>query len=368
MTKIYQVANIIEKIAPKSLSFQGDNNGLQFGFMDANVHNILVTLEITKDVIIEAISNKCDLIIAHHPFIFNSISTFNPQNPKTEMITRLLEKKIAVYIAHSNMDASLYSMNFLIAKKIGIKNTLTLSPVKIKNFKKLVIYIPDTHIEKIRDKLLTLELFKTDKYSKMSFMTEGEGTFLPFTHAMPFIGEPGKIEKTKEFRLEVLIDEKNINSILNEIRNIHPYEEMAYDIYPVEFFYPGAGHGVYGQIDEKELLDLASLIKSKLNIPFLKIVGESNKKIKKVGIISGSGASYITQANELDLDVLITGDVKHHDAHLALEYGLSIIDAGHYHTEKFFTDIIVNLLKENIKSKINLIKSKINTQPFEILN
>lgn len=371
MIKIYQVLELIEKIAPKSIALTWDKIGLQIGSMDANIKNILIAMEITHEVIEEAIHLKSDLIISHHPLIFNPITNINPKDHKTKMIIDLVNKNISVYVAHTNMDASPCGINFTLANKICLKNIKALSHIKMNNLKKLIIYIPNGYEKKVRDNLLALDLFKSEKYSKMSFMCSGEGTFLPSGEAKPFIGKSENFEKTGEFRLEVLIDDKNIARVLNKIRLVHPYEEMAYDIFPVEIFYPNAGIGFFGELEtETTLKEFAQILKEKLNIPFLRMTGDGNKKVKKIGIISGSGARYINNVRDINLDVLITGDIKHHDAHDALDNDLALIDAGHFQTEKIFVDIVYNLLKKkkDLKSKINVVKSKISTDPFWLIN
>ncbi|MBI4649730.1 Nif3-like dinuclear metal center hexameric protein, partial [Candidatus Desantisbacteria bacterium] len=364
MVKAHRIIKIIENIAPEYLEFPGDKNGLHVGSLEMDIRSVLITLEITEGVVKEAVNYKCNLIVSHHPFIFNPIQNLYFSDIKTEIIKQLLIKKIAVYSAHSNMDSSPYGINFMLAQKIGLKYTKPILPVKLSNFKKLVIYIPVTHMDKVRDKLLSMQLFETEKYSKMSFSCSGEGTFLPNSKASPFIGVPGHLEKVFEHRLEVLVEDKNIHNTLENVRKVHPYQEMAFDIYPVENFYHQAGFGLYGEIEEAISLNkFADQVKKNLNIKSLRVVGDMNKKIKKIGVISGSGADYIPYAKNIGLNVLITGDIKHHDAHNALEKEISIIDAGHYHTEKFFKDIVYNSLKKNkdINSKISIIKSKIKT-------
>ncbi|MBI5207480.1 MAG: Nif3-like dinuclear metal center hexameric protein [Candidatus Firestonebacteria bacterium] len=370
MIIIQQIIDIIEQKAPIFLSLPEDNNGLQIGSLHTYIKNILITLDITDEVINEAIKKKCNLIISHHPFIFTPIFDLNILNYKTNQISQLLKHKISVYVAHTNMDSSSYGINYVLAQKIGLKNVKPISQTILDEFKKLVIFIPVEYKEKVRNKLLSLDLFKTDKYSKMSFISTGEGTFLPDINAKPFIGTSGKIEKTEETRLEVLVNKNSIIDVLNEIRSVHPYEEMAYDIYPVETHYFKCGIGAYGEIEKKiNLQQLCNIIKDKFDISVLRIIGDPCKKIKKIGIISGSGASYLQTVEKLNLDVLITGDIKYHDALKANDLKIAIIDAGHYGTEKIFKDIVYDILEKEqiLTGKNKLYKSTIKTDPFNIL-
>lgn len=348
--KIKQLINILEKEFPAYLTASWDNSGLQIGSLNNEVNKILICLDLEQSALDKAIAEKVDLIITHHPFFFKSIKTINTDKYPGNYIKRLIENNISVYSAHTNVDAAQNGLSQILAEKIGLGDIKILYPDIKENLYKLVVYVPMPDLEKLRQAICDAGAGFIGNYSDCTFRLQGKGTFKPREGSKPYIGEKNKIEEVEEFRLETIVPQANLNRVLSLMHNVHPYEEVAYDLYKLENDARSFSFGRKGKLPEPMLLkDFAIKLKEKLDITSISIVGELNKKIKNIALVAGSGASYITKLQAKDIDLLITGDIKYHDARDAEAISLALIDIGHLESEKHFVYYLQTLLEEKLR-------------------
>lgn len=373
MVNAQMIIGLLTDLAPQNYAYNWDNVGIQSGSLNQKTENVLVSLDITKEVLNEAKEKNCNLIISHHPVIFDELDSIHDQTATGRLIIDSIKNDITLYSAHTNLDVAKGGLNDYLADLLDINNLEGLSLKKKKNYYKLVVFGPEKSLEKIRDEILNNDAGQIGNYSKTSFVAKGEGTFKPEKGSNPHIGEAGKMARVNEFRFETIIKEENLSKIINLLNKVHPYEEVAYDVYPLEnnFSDENISLGRIGQLDSScNLIDYVKKIKEKLSLPYLRYYGNNNSEIKKVALCSGSGADLISKAKYSGADLYITGDVKYHEAQHAEELGLNLIDAGHYGTEKVVKNLLYSYLSKKVSEKnynVNIIKSNINTNPWKYI-
>ncbi len=362
--KARRIAKIIEDFAPLNLAEKWDNVGFQIGSRNKEVKKVLVTLDITDETIKEAIDEDVDMVISHHPFFFNGIKRIDLDSYKGKLIKDILDNDIVIYSAHTNLDKARYGINELIAIRLDLKDIKVLKPDSINHkFVKFAVYVPTDSVETVKEALYKNNVGNiTEKYKNTTFSTDGVGTFEPIGDANPTIGELDKLEKVDEVKIETIVSKQDVASVLEDVKRVHPYEEMAYDIYETEVLDKKILEGL-GRIGKtKEVYkpnQFIHFVKEKLELTNLREAGKRPKEVKKVAICSGAGADMITLSRNKGADVLITGDIKHHDAQLAYELGFWVLDAGHFGTEKLVTQLFEGLLNwKTNDGEIEVIPSK----------
>lgn len=370
-TRVKDILTLIEKLAPKEHAMKWDNVGLQVGAYENEVDKIMVSLDITSEVIQEAIKENIDLIIAHHPIIFSPLKTIIKEDYKGNLIYQAIKNDINIYATHTNMDIATGGLNDFVANKIGLKDISVLDITESEKLYKIVVFIPEGYEEKIADALASGGAGHIGNYSHCSFRSKGIGTFKPLEGTNPLIGKQEELERANEIRIETIAPQRFLNTAINNMLKTHPYEEVAYDIFPLYQKGEGRGIGRTGKLETPSRIEeLAKKLKSTFDLKQIKCVSANVNIIEKIAIVNGSGADYIELAKNKGCDCLITGDVKYHDAQKAQELGISVIDAGHFETEIFFVELVEEYLKKelqdnNIAAEVIASNTKIN--PFNIL-
>ncbi|TCO80018.1 Nif3-like dinuclear metal center hexameric protein [Marinisporobacter balticus] len=369
--KLATVINIMESIAPPYLGENWDNVGLHIGQHDRSIRRILVCLEVTEAIIDEAVYKNIDMIICHHPLIFKTIKHIRTDNPIEKMIYRLIKKDIALYCAHTNLDIAHGGTNDVLAKFLNITETKPLIISDKEKYFKLAVYVPKTHVQKVSEAICSEGAGHIGNYSHCTFQTEGVGTFKPLDETNPFIGDIGNIEKVEEQKIETIVLKENLNKVIQSMLTVHPYEEVAYDIIPLKNQIHKHGLGRVGKLVKPiEVGEFCEAIKSKLGIKFVRVIGNLDKTIQKIGVCTGSGAAFIEDAYKARCDCYITGDVKYHDAQYALSLGITLIDAGHFETEYIVCEPLAEGLKKMIEKDdydLEIVLASNDMNPFQTL-
>ncbi len=346
--RIQDICDLMETWAPLKLAYPNDTVGLVLGSKDWEVNKVLLCLTITDSIVKQAIQNDVKLIISHHPLIYTPLHKITQDTPYSKRIAQLISREIACYNSHTNLDVAEKGLNYILAQKLEISNTTGLIPVEHIQLFKLVTFVPQNYLEKVREAVCSCGAGIIGEYAYCSFNTSGVGTFLPSEKASPFLGKVGKVNEEKEERFEVLVPSELLNNVIEALLEAHPYEEVAYDIYPLHNKNKKISLGVKGTLEKPILLEeFSNHVKDKLNLSSLRVIGEMTKKIKNVAVIGGSGGGEIKNIPE-NIDVLVTGDVKYHQALEAIDKELAVIDAGHFGTEYLIVQSIYNYLKEKL--------------------
>lgn len=361
MTKISDIISVLEEFAPPVYQESYDNSGLITGSKDWETVGALLSLDCTEEVVDEAISQGCNLIVAHHPIIFSGLKKINGNNYIERTIIKAIKNDIAIYACHTNADNVVNGVNYLIAEKLGLKNTSILS-AKSGQLKKLITFVPKDHHEKVLGSLFEAGAGRIGNYDMCSFNLEGTGTFRGNENSDPFIGEKGKLSKEAEIRLEVIFEAYQEKKILSALFASHPYEEVAYDLYALSNDYQNVGSGVTAELpNEMQEEDFLRHVAGVLGSKCLKYTKKTGKMVKKVAICGGSGRFLLKNAISSRADVFITADFKYHDFFDA-ENKLMVIDAGHYETEQFTPEIFYRVINKNFPTFVARL-SKVNTNP-----
>lgn len=351
----------LEKFAPLSYQESYDNCGLLTGHKELEVTGALLCLDCTEAIIEEAIQKKCNLIIAHHPIIFSGLKKINGSTYVERTIIKAIQNNIAIYACHTNLDNVQMGVNKKISDKLGLINTRILSPKKTV-LKKLVTFVPADHLEVLRSSLFNAGAGNIGNYDSCSFVLEGMGSFRGNENANPFIGEKGKLSLEKESRLELIFEAVNEAQIVEVLKQNHPYEEVAFDIYQLENTYQNIGSGMVGElkseIPEREFLEL---IKSVFKLKFIKHTAFLNKPIKKVSLCGGSGSFLLKNAINSKSDIYISSDFKYHEFFDA-ENRILAADIGHYETEQFTPEIFYEIISNKFPTFASYL-TETNTNP-----
>jgi dinuclear metal center YbgI/SA1388 family protein len=365
-----QVMQFIEEFAPKKLAYEGDRIGLQIGTPTKKVKKIMVALDVLEDVVDEAIEQGVDLIVAHHAIIFHPLKHIRTDTPAGRIIEKLIKHEIGVYIAHTNLDAAPGGINDLLAEALGLQEVEILQPGYQQKLKKLVVFVPVSHLAEVREGISSVGAGFIGNYSHCTFSAPGTGTFKPLEGSDPFIGKQGVVEEVEEVRLETIFPEEIQNKVIKAMLKVHPYEEVAYDIYPVEQTGKTYGIGRIGKLATPlSLRDFALQVKEKFSLSGVRVVGPLDRMVQKIAVLGGDGNKFVQRAIFLGADVLVTGDVYYHTAHDAMMEGLSIVDPGH-NVEKVMKQGIKAMLEKRLQEaglETQVIVSNIHTDPFTFL-
>ena len=363
--QVTDVAGVLEQFAPLQLQESYDNAGLCLGNPMTEVSGIILTIDINEEILDEAIAKKCNLIISHHPLIFAGIKHITGQNSTEKCIIKAIQNNIAVYSAHTNIDSVFGGVSHKMCEKLSLQNCCILSPLK-RVLKKLVTFVPISHIEKVREAIFKTGAGNIGNYDSCSFNVKGNGTFRGNEKSKPFVGEKGKLHVEEEIRIETIFPEHLQYKVIKALLEVHPYEEVAYDIYPLDNTFDKAGMGMIGELpEEKNEKSFLSFVKSSFSAGCIRHTKLLNKPVKKVAVCGGSGSSLLNDAILLEADAFITGDFKYHQFFQA-ENKILIIDIGHFESEQFTKEIFYNLL---IKKFPNFAVhfSSVNTNPINYL-
>lgn len=349
MTTIKDVVTYLEKIAPLSLQESYDNAGLIVGSYSEEVKGILISLDCTEDIIDEAITHKCNLIISHHPIVFSGLKKLNGKTYVERTVIKAIQNGIAIYAIHTNLDNVMGGVNKKIGEKIGLSNLKILSPKK-SQLRKLVTFCPDDHAEKIRSALFESGCGRIGMYDECSYNIQGTGTFRALEGSNPFTGKKGERHNEPETRIESVFQAHLESHVIKALKESHPYETVAYDIYALENDHQDIGSGMIGdlntEMDEREFL---KHLKTSMLTACIRHTSLLNKKVKKVAICGGSGSFLLEDAIKSGADFFVTSDYKYHQFFDA-DKRIVIADIGHYESEQFTSELLKELLVRNFST------------------
>ncbi len=368
MLTVRQITKSIEKDTPLSWAEEWDNCGLIVGDADSQVARVLVALDIDLEILDEAVAHNCQLIIAHHPPLFSPVRKITAHDPQGRLLIRAIRQQLNLYAAHTNFDSAPFGLSTHLAKLIGLKNISALSRRKDSPYVKMVVFVPRPQLDAVFGALSAAGAGRIDNYDSCCFRVNGQGAFRPLSGASPCIGEIGKLEVVDEVRLEMILPESKLARAVQAMKQAHPYEAPAFDLYPLLNEEPGVGLGRIGMLEKPlSIAEIAGGLKSQLNIDWLKVTGAPGRVVEKIAVVSGSGASLIAEAAQQNAQLLITGDLKYHDYQKAAALNLSLIDIGHYHSEIIFIECVAAVLSNIWGDKLKIVKSDSNRLPYKYI-
>jgi len=359
--KLKELLDYFEQIAPNSLQESYDNSGLQVGSPGQEVSKGLICIDVTPEVVKEAISKNCDLIIAHHPLIFKGLKSITGNHYTEKVIINAIKHNIAILSLHTNLDNVQKGVNHKLGAKLGLKNIRVLLPKK-GLLRKLVAFCPLSHADQVRAAIFEAGAGQIGEYDCCSFNLEGNGTFRAGQDANPFIGKKNEIHFEPEVRIETILPAYLETRVISAMIKSHPYEEVAYDVYPLENEFGRVGSGMLGELEiplsENDFLEM---LKLRLRIPCVRHTAFKGQAIKTVAFCGGSGSFLIPNAIASGAQAFVTGDLKYHQF-FETENKILLADAGHYETEQFTKELLYDIVNKKF-TKFALLISGVNTNP-----
>ncbi len=361
--KLKEIIRGIEQCIPIRQAEDFDNVGLLCGIPERDITGILICHDALETVVDEAIDRNANLIVSFHPIIFSGLKSLTGKNYVERAVMKAIENKIAIYAVHTAWDNDFFGVNFGICKTLGLENQKILMP-KPSNLMQLSFYVPPAHSQKVKNALFDAGAGHLGFYDHCAFTMKGLGSFRPMEGADPFSGEIGKVETDAEEMVSVVLENYKKSGVLAALQEAHPYEEVAYNLIQLENENQYAGLGRYGELP-KEMTedDFLNFIKEKFGLEMIRHSAFTSKKIKKVAVLGGSGASAISKALVSGCDAYLTGDLKYHDFYRA-ENQMLLCDIGHFESEQFVTQQLFDLLSEKFP-KFAILKSQVNTNPVK---
>lgn len=363
--KIAEVIAALENWAPPQLQEEYDNAGLIVGDKQQECDGILVSLDVTEEIVVEAKRKNCNLIVAHHPIIFKGIKKLNGKDFVERTVIFAIKNDIAIYAIHTNLDNVSHGVNAKLASLFHLKDCKVLLE-KENHLRKLITFAPLDVAEKIRTALFEGGAGAIGKYNECSFNIEGKGTFKAGEDADPFVGEIGERHSEKEVRIEVIFPTFTQNRLMKKLREAHPYEEIAYYISPLLNTESDTGSGLVGTLEnEMEEQEFLFMVKNVLKVPVIKHTKFLNKKIKKVAICGGAGFFLLPVAKAAKADVFLTSDIKYHE-YFEADSQILLADVGHFESEQFTIELLANFLQEKFLN-FAVLKTELSTNPVQYL-
>lgn len=363
--KIKEIVNALEIFAPLPLQDGFDNAGLQIGLTDAEATGALLCLDVTEAVVDEAITLGYNLIVSHHPLIFKGYKSITGRDYVERCILKAIKNDIVIFSMHTNLDNAPQGVNFKIAEIIGLKNLRILEP-KANQLLKLITFVPEAQADEVRNALFAAGCGCIGNYDSCSYNLEGKGTFRaqPGTH--PFCGEIGELHTEHEVRIETVLPAYLQGKVQKALIEAHPYEEPAYDFYPLQNEWAQAGSGLVGELEEPETeTDFLRRVKKLFEVGCVKHSRMTGRLIQKVALCGGAGAFLLPKAVGAHADVFLTGEVKYHD-YFSYENDILIAEIGHYESEQYTKDLLYSIIREKFPT-LDVQLTRVNTNPIKYL-
>lgn len=363
--KIKEIVSALDRFAPLPLQDGFDNAGLQIGLTEAEATGALLCLDVTEAVLDEAIALGCNLVISHHPLIFKGYKSITGKDYVERCILKAIRNDMVLYAAHTNLDNAKGGVNYKIAEKIGLKHLQVLEP-KRNSLLKLVTFVPTEQAERVRKALFAAGCGNIGGYDSCSYNLKGEGTFRAGENTHPFCGSIGELHREEEVRIETILPSYKKGEVVRALLSAHPYEEPAFDLYPLENEWIQAGAGIVGELETPETeLEFLKRIKKIFEVECVKHNRLTGREIQKVALCGGAGAFLIPQAICSGADIFITGEIKYHD-YFGHEDEILLAEIGHYESEQYTKEIFYSIIRD-LFPNFALHLSKINTNPIKYL-
>jgi dinuclear metal center YbgI/SA1388 family protein len=359
--KLSQLTTYLESIAPLAYQEDYDNAGLIVGNPDQEIHQVLISLDCIEAVVDEAIATNCQVIISHHPIVFKGLKRFNGKTYVERVVEKAIRNNIALYAIHTNLDSVMTGVNAKICETLGLENTHILSP-KQGLLKKLVTYVPTSHVDQVRNALFHAGAGNIGNYSECSFNAEGTGTFKGNEDSDPYVGHPGIRHSEEETRIETVYPVNLESKILMALMLAHPYEEVAYDLYTLTNQHQQVGSGMAGELEQAmDAEEFLYYLKEKMQAQVIRHTSFTGKQIKKVAVCGGSGGFLLKHAIAAGADIFITADYKYHEFFDA-DSKIIIADIGHFESEQFTQQLLHEMIKKKF-ADLPLRLTSVNTNP-----
>lgn len=365
MILVKDIVAAIEAKAPLGLQESYDNSGLLIGSNDQKVSGVLVCVDVIPEVLEEAGRKGCNMIVSHHPPFFHGMKRFTGDSMQERILIGAIRNQLILYACHTNLDSVAGGVSGGLADRLGMVNQVVLVP-RQDDLIKLVCFIPTSHVEKVSQAIFDAGAGSVGHYDSCSFQVAGLGTFKAGEDTHPFVGNIGETHSEPETRFETVFPKHRLKPVIQAMLASHPYEEVAYDLYPLINKNPSQGLGIIGNLDpEMKEVEFLERVKILLGLPVIRHSALRNKPIRKVAVCGGSGVEFLSNAVSSGADIYLTSDIKYH-AWFDVPGTLILADIGHFESEQFAINILADSLIEKFP-KFAVYLTEVNTNPINYL-
>lgn len=363
--KLAAVVNALESIAPTRMAESWDNVGLLVGDPQQDVHRALLTIDYTADVAAEGERLGCEMVIAYHPPIFDALKRVTAGS----LIFDAIRRGVAVYSPHTALDVAEGGTNDMLADAVGIaaadRQALKLIQPKARECK-LIVFVPEEAIEKVSRAVFDAGAGQIGKYSSCSFQSKGVGTFIGEQGTNPAVGQPGKLERAEEVRLETVLPLEKVDAVVKAVRASHPYEEPAFDLVQLGVAAAGAGMGRVGALESPQSVSaVVERMKRELGLGHVLVAGPAERQVRRAAVCAGACGNLLDDAIAQKVDLYLTGEMRHHDAIKAAKAGLTVICTLHSNSER----AVLKRLRDRLAvaaSGVTSHVSEADADPFQV--
>lgn len=365
MVQVKDIISVLEANAPTGLQESYDNSGLLLGRKDQEVTGVLVCLDVMPAVLDEAINRGCNFILSHHPPFFDAMKRFSGNSLQEEILIRAVKNDLILYACHTNLDSVSHGVSGDMAARLGLINSRILVP-REGDLLKLVCFIPASHLSPVSEAIFAAGAGSIGNYDHCSYQLSGNGTFRAGEGTNPFAGTVGSVHYEPETRFETILPKHLLKPVVQALLEAHPYEEVAYDVYPLMNSNPAQGLGIIGELPEP-CSDIGFLqkVKEVFRVPVVRHSRLHGREVRTIALCGGSGAGFIPQAAAAGADIFITADIKYH-SWFDLPGHLVVADIGHFESEQFTINVLAESLIEKFP-KFAVCLTEVNTNPINYL-
>lgn len=352
-----EVLCAIEERTPLQCSEEWDNVGLLAGRAGRKVSSAIVSIDLTDAAIDLAIKKKANLIVNHHPCIFPKSKGLarvsDSHTPSAALVHKAIENGISVAAYHTNFDQCALEVVRTVSHGLGVTPKGRLLDKSRGAISKLVVYVPKSHADPVRAAVCAAGAGQIGGYDRCSFASEGIGTFRGGDQTRPFLGKPGKLERAKEVRFETVFPTGLERNVVQALLSAHPYEEVAYDIYPLKQapaplgLVRGLGYGFWGEFKSpRSFSEVTKCVKDLFLLDGFWLTNPPPRRVRRLAFVAGKGSSFLDAALTAGCDLFITGEAGYHDALYGARQGMAVMELGHRESERFFLTTMEGWLAE----------------------
>lgn len=337
--RVRDILEALDRKYPFNRAASWDNVGLLAGEEEGKAQKILISVDITPRLIERAVSSGYDLIVSHHPLFLDPLKKVTDEGEEGSYVVKILRNGISLICAHTNADLSPFGVSRELALRLELQD---LSPMEVATRRKqhkVVVFVPPDDLGGVLQASFLAGAGRIGNYSSCSFRATGTGTFFPSAEAKPHTGDVGTLNSVREERIEFIVDDELLHSVLDAIKGSHPYEEPAIDVYPLREMLPDGWLGIRGELEEEITLEqFLARVRHSIEPATIRYCGDLDRKVKKVGVLGGSGGGFVDNAINSYIDIFLTGDLKHHQVHRLAHSSIIGVDIGHFDSEKFIME------------------------------
>jgi dinuclear metal center YbgI/SA1388 family protein len=364
--KVKDIAAVVEKITPLGLAQPWDNVGLLIGDPEQNVKNVLLTIDVTQAVVAEAKELETDLILSYHPVIWDGLKKIRTDGP-SKTVHELIRSGISVFSIHTALDAVGGGVNDGLAEILGIQDAKPIGDYvqySPQDYYKFVVFVPIDAMAEVANAVFEAGAGWIGNYRNCGFHTDGTGTFLPLEGAQPTIGQKGKLEKVNEARFETIVPADKVQAVVDAMKQAHPYEVPAFDVYKLFDYASRFGLGRIGELAKPMRLDrIIEAVKRRTGAKAVGLIGDQKRLVRKAAVCAGTCGEILNLIIAAGADLYLTGELKHHQALAAQEAGLTCICLSHTVSERFLLKKLAGQIGE-LAAGITIKVSKKDADPF----